>query len=88
MKRKIIVAGVVILSCLIGGCIVYTYLPQFGSVPKNERLKKVYNSPNYYDGRFQNINKTPQLTESFWNAIFQSSSKRKTPKNEIYYARP
>ncbi|MDR1338470.1 MAG: MBL fold metallo-hydrolase, partial [Prevotellaceae bacterium] len=77
------IIGIISLSCLVAGCTAYTCLPKFGSVPKNERLEKVRRSPNYRDGRFQNINETPQLTESLRNAIFQSSSKRKTPKNEI-----
>jgi L-ascorbate metabolism protein UlaG (beta-lactamase superfamily) len=82
MKQKMIV-GIILLSCLVAGCTAYTCLPEFGSIPKNERKRKVHGSPNYRDGRFQNIQETPQLTERFWNAIFQSSSKRKTPESEI-----
>jgi L-ascorbate metabolism protein UlaG (beta-lactamase superfamily) len=82
MKRKMIV-GIILLSCLVAGCTVYTCLPEFGGIPKNERVRKVHDSPNYRNGRFQNIQETPQLTERFWNAFFQSSSKRKKPKNGI-----
>ena len=36
---------------------------QFGSVPTGDRLKKIQQSPHYKNGRFQNLNPTPQLTE-------------------------
>jgi L-ascorbate metabolism protein UlaG (beta-lactamase superfamily) len=43
----------------------------------------VQNSPNYRDGRFQNVHPTPQITESLWRTIFQSSSAHRKPTNEI-----
>jgi L-ascorbate metabolism protein UlaG (beta-lactamase superfamily) len=82
MKRKMI-TGFVILSLLVAGCTTYTCHSKFGRTPKGDRLKNVQNSANYIDGRFQNINSTPQLTGNFWNAIFQHSSKRRKPENEI-----
>ena len=37
--------------------------PKFGKSPSGERLKKIKKSPNYKDGQFQNLSKTPMLTE-------------------------
>ena len=36
---------------------------RFGKHPKGERLLKIKQSPNYKKGSFQNLNKTPMLTE-------------------------
>lgn len=35
----------------------------FGRLPSGERLKKIKESPNYRDGKFQNLSPTPDLTE-------------------------
>lgn len=37
-------------------------LPSFGKNPSGERLKRIEKSPNYRDGKFQNLEITPQLT--------------------------
>jgi len=38
--------------------------PQFGARSKNERLHKILNSPNYRDGKFQNLVHTPMSGEN------------------------
>ncbi|MDR1113191.1 MAG: MBL fold metallo-hydrolase [Bacteroidales bacterium] len=83
MKRKMIVGIIITVLFLIAGGIVYIHLPKFGSTPKGERLERMRKSPNYSNGCFQNINLTPQMTESARNSIFQSSSKHRKPKNKI-----
>jgi L-ascorbate metabolism protein UlaG (beta-lactamase superfamily) len=83
-KRRIKMTVIlVILLLLTVGCATYTHLPKFGGKSKGERLQRIHLSPNYSDGRFQNINHTPQITESFWNTFFQSSSKQRRPKDKI-----
>lgn len=37
----------------------------FGKKAAGDRLKRIKNSPNYREGAFQNINKTPQLAEGY-----------------------
>jgi L-ascorbate metabolism protein UlaG (beta-lactamase superfamily) len=39
--------------------------PQFGKAPAGERLELLKKSPNYKDGKFQNIHFTPDLTEGY-----------------------
>lgn len=36
---------------------------KFGRLPQNERKMRILNSPNYRDGRFQNLSFTPDLAE-------------------------
>lgn len=48
--------------------------PQFGALPKSERLRSVKKSPNYKDGRFRNIVERPTIAEgySIWNEIYKT----------------
>ena len=41
---------------------IFVNQPSFGRTPSGERKEKVKNSPNYRDGKFQNLSHTPQLT--------------------------
>ncbi|WP_340112601.1 MBL fold metallo-hydrolase [Maribellus mangrovi] len=36
--------------------------PKFGQLPKGERLERIKKSPNYRDGEFKNLSKTPTIT--------------------------
>lgn len=62
---------------------VYMMHPKFGKRPSGERLERIKKSPNYRDGKFQNQNHTPQLTQSFTTALydylFAKSNKSKPP---------
>lgn len=37
--------------------------PKFGKLPEGERLESIKQSPNFRDGKFQNLRHTPDLTE-------------------------
>lgn len=39
--------------------------PQFGKAPSGSRLEMIKKSPNYKNGKFENLNPTPQLTEGY-----------------------
>ncbi|MBC8053291.1 MAG: MBL fold metallo-hydrolase, partial [Sphingobacteriaceae bacterium] len=43
----------------------YTFLhqPQFGKISSDERLEKIKKSPNYKEGKFQNLSPTSDLSE-------------------------
>jgi L-ascorbate metabolism protein UlaG (beta-lactamase superfamily) len=62
--------------------------PKFGKMPAGERLEQIKRSPNYKDGKFQNLSHTPDLTEgtSYYAVlkefIFQKS-KRNKPADTI-----
>ena len=56
----IILAIIVVLTI---GTVVFLQHPLFGKTPSGDRLKKVENSENYSDGKFQNLSDTPDLTE-------------------------
>ncbi len=72
------------------GISVYLFVqqPQFGRMPSGERLAKIQQSPNYYEGSFKNQNPTPDLTEgvSYFAVLKEylfSDKKRSTPLDSI-----
>lgn len=68
--------------------IVFLNQANFGRTPSGERKNRVNNSPNYRDGKFQNLSETPQLTGDkgimglMYDFIF-GDYKRVTPIGEI-----
>ena len=69
---------------------IYAFMqhPQFGKKPSGERLALLQKSPHYKNGKFENINFTPEITEGysyfevFYEFIFKKKE-RKTPVNPI-----
>ena len=54
---------ILILIAAIGiGAVIIFNLPSFGKTPSGERLARIQQSPNYREGKFQNLEPTPQLT--------------------------
>lgn len=53
----------------------YLHLPRFGKFPSGARLERIRRSPNYRDGKFQNLVETDVITDkavsSFTKTLFQ-----------------
>ncbi len=79
-----------IVAVLVIAVLIFVNQASFGSIPKGERKQRVENSPNYRDGKFQNINDTPQLTSdkgfvgAMWDFIFGDYPRTK-PIDEMPY---
>ena len=63
-------------------------LPKFGKLPMGERFSKIQKSPNYRDGKFQNLSFTPDLAEGetmlkVIKKILFKKDKRNKPTNKI-----
>src|SRR5690349_13661978 len=77
-----------ILIILVMGPILFMQTERFGASPTGERLERMKKSPNYRDGKFQNLSHTPQLTEGhtipevIFDFLFRSN-KRRSPKDKI-----
>ncbi|MBC7774764.1 MAG: MBL fold metallo-hydrolase [Phycisphaerae bacterium] len=54
---------ILVLLTLIGVVYAYVQLPKFGKTPSGERFERAKKSPNFRDGKFQNLSHTPDLTE-------------------------
>lgn len=82
----LIILGVVILS--IASTFIFLRQPIFGKAPNGKRLEQIQKSPNYRDGKFQNIHFTPDLTEGYsmagitWDFLFKQYPRTK-PKDAI-----
>ncbi len=69
MKKMSIVLAILIVFII--GVLAFINQPSFGSTPKEKRLERIKKSPNYQNGKFQNIEPTEQLTsdESFLSSL-------------------
>ncbi len=62
--------------------------PQFGKFPSSKRLKIIESSPNYKDGKFQNLSFTPDLSEGetyfkIIKKVLFEKDKRNKPTDKI-----
>ncbi len=82
-----------LIICSIGmvlGLTTFLYMRQdkFGKLATGTRLEKIKRSPNFRDGKFQNIHYTPQLTEGYGYGrvlyeFFFKRNKRRKPSDNI-----
>ncbi len=82
----IILVSIIAIATI--GTIYFLNQPQFGKAPSGERLGKMEKSPQFKDGKFQNFNFTPTLTEGhsmigiIYKQLFEKHP-NKTPDVEI-----
>ena len=77
-----------VLIILITVVIAFMNQPKFGKKATGERLQKILQSPNYKEGKFQNISNTPDLKEgvSYYTVMkdfFFGKSKRSKPSETL-----
>lgn len=83
----IIILSVLILAAVSVGMILWLH-PAFGRSPRGERLERISASPNYRNGQFHNLEKTPELTSNkgflraLWDALFDSPAD-KVPSSPV-----
>jgi L-ascorbate metabolism protein UlaG (beta-lactamase superfamily) len=78
----------VVAVCLaIGACAVFNQ-PRFGKPPRGDRLDRIQGSPNYRDGKFQNLIQTPKFSKDvgwvslIWSGFFDKN-KRLAPDSPV-----
>lgn len=76
-----VISLLIIIGILAITAAIVLNLPSFGKNPTGERLERIKKSPNYRDGKFQNLEETLQLTSegSKFKAIFNWLFKKKNP---------
>jgi L-ascorbate metabolism protein UlaG (beta-lactamase superfamily) len=77
-----------IVAMVIAIVVIFINQPKFGRTPKGERLEKVRHSPNYRNGRFQNLSPTQQITTNggFLEALSEflfHKTERRIPQKPI-----
>src|SRR5690606_12598696 len=91
MKKTIIrmlLYVLIVIAVLAAGIIIFTRQPPFGSAPQGQRVERIEKSPNYKNGRFQNLEDTPDLAEGanmvtvIWSFLFNKTP-RQVPVDAI-----
>ena len=59
----ILIVFVIVFFIIFLLIILFTNRPEFGRVPKGNDLKKIIQSPNFRNNKFQNLSHTPDITE-------------------------
>lgn len=78
----------IVCAVLVAGVVIFTRQPHFGRAPQGQRLERIESSPNYKNGRFQNIEDTPDLAEGvnmltvLWSFLFKKTP-RQVPVDSI-----
>lgn len=84
MKRSMYIIIIVIVVVIVVAQVVVS-LPQFGRLPKGERMERIESSPNYRDGEFRNLARTATFTgegnrfRAFRSMLFRRSVENKRP---------
>lgn len=82
-----IILSVLVLAVVAVGMILWLH-PAFGRSPQGERLERIAASPNYRNGQFHNLEKTPEVTSdkgilrALWEALFDSPAD-KVPSSPV-----
>ena len=61
--KKIMIVSLLFIVILAAWTFWFISQPQFGKAPTGKRLERIQKSPHYKNGRFDNLNLTPQLAE-------------------------
>lgn len=69
----------IIIGVLLTATMLYMRQDKFGKSPNGKRLEKIKQSPNFKNGKFQNLSNTPTLAEghSWFNVLYESYIKNK-----------
>ncbi len=88
--KKMIYLTLIIFTVLVALFFLITNQAKFGAVPTGEQLARVQKSSNFKDGKFQNLSKTPQMSEDAHLLTMMKElffSKNKKPGNKITYVK-
>ncbi|OWK73291.1 MBL fold metallo-hydrolase [Flavobacteriaceae bacterium JJC] len=61
--KKLMIASLLLIAVLVAATFLIMKHPKFGKAPSGKRLERIQKSPHYENGKFSNLNHTPQLAE-------------------------
>ena len=82
-KRTFMITVSIILALIVlaaTAILIFINSPQFGQLPKGERLQRVLQSPNYRNGQFRNLQPTEMMSSrnnNRWQAIWHFLTDKK-----------
>jgi L-ascorbate metabolism protein UlaG (beta-lactamase superfamily) len=71
--KKIMIVFVLLVAMLTIGTFLFMKQAVFGNDPSDKQLERIVKSPNYKDGRFQNLHDTPMMAPdvSYWKMFIE-----------------
>lgn len=85
--KKVMIGTLIAIGLIAIGTLLFLNTERFGKHPTGNRLQRVKASPNYRDGKFQNLNHTPMLAEgaNYGKVLYEFlfSSKPKEPSTTL-----
>ncbi|MGZ5209350.1 MAG: MBL fold metallo-hydrolase [Kaistella sp.] len=61
--KRLMIAILLLATILVAATYLVLKHPKFGKAPSGQRLERIQKSPHYKNGKFNNLNPTPQLAE-------------------------
>jgi len=83
---------VIVIVALVAATYFFMQQPQFGKAPSGKRLERIQKSPHYKDGKFQNLNVTPEFAEgvTFWGVMYRfifGKTERTHPEKAFHFTK-
>lgn len=77
--KKIMIISISIIGLIAVGVWLFMQHPKFGKLPDKNRIEAFKDSPNFKDGKFQNLHQTPMMTtdDSFSKQLYEFFFKKK-----------
>jgi L-ascorbate metabolism protein UlaG (beta-lactamase superfamily) len=84
-RKKFFIMTLIFIGVLFSSVYGLLQLPQFGRKATGKRRKRILDSPNFKDGKFQNLTYTPDLNEkyNYWDLIAENFKGHKNKKPSI-----
>lgn len=85
---KVMVILCIIIICIFVGGYIFMQQPQFGKAPSGARLEKIKSSPNYKNGKFQNLEVGRNLIEdtnkfTLLKEMLFNKNSRRNPSSDL-----
>lgn len=77
--KKAMIVTVILAITLVITTLLFVRQDQFGKAPTGARLERIKRSPNFKNGKFQNLSRTPTLAEghNYFGVIYENYFKKK-----------
>lgn len=77
--KRIMITTLIIIGVLLTATLLYMRQDKFGKSPSGTRFEKIKQSPNFKNGKFQNLNNTPTLAKghSWFKVLYEAYIKNK-----------
>lgn len=90
--KRMIYLLLLVIAVLAVSTFIFIRQPKFGKAPSGKRLERIQKSPNYKNGKFQNLNPTPQLADdvTFPGVMFRflfGKAKRTQPDKAFHFTK-